>query len=192
MLQKQLQKCKLRNVNLPYEEKYYWQKKISTDFCLWIIPLTDNSSAARKLLRWRLMLLGWGAVADWYHCYHCSLSPSDRESCSGPGFRLPITASWYLPSISGTTFLRTADPQRNNNNNTIQHQQQLLSAESSAVQCLVTACPVLVTCSFCCRFMFLQLDNGQHGHGGFWHLMEIAKLHSRRSRRSDKHRRSNG
>ena len=95
-----------------------WQKKISTDFCLWIIPLTDNSFAARKLLRWRLMLLGWGAVADWYHCHRCSLSPSDRESCSGPGFRLPITASWYLPSISRTTFLRdTAAPQCNNNHN---------------------------------------------------------------------------
>ena len=144
---------------------------LSFHSCLRIISLTDNSLAGRKLLRCRLMLMGWGAVADWYHCHRCSLSPSDRESCSGPGFRLPITASWYLPSISRTTFPRTAAPQHNNNN-TNQHQQQLFSEESSAVKCLVTACPVLVTCSFCCRFMFLQLDNGQHG--GFWHLIEIA------------------
>ena len=85
----------MRIFNKTYEEEYYFIKKYLLSFhsCLRIIPLTDNSVAVRKLLRWRLMLMGWGAVADWYHCHRCSLSslrPIGKAArAPASGFRSP-------------------------------------------------------------------------------------------------------
>ena len=138
---------------------------LSFHSCLRIISLTDNSVAGRKLLRWRLMLMGWGAVADWYHCHRCSLRPIGKAArAPASGFRSPPRDIYLRSHAQHFPAL-----QLHNTTTTISTNRR---EESSAVKCLVTACPVLVTCSFCCRFMFLQLDNGQHG--GFWHLIEIA------------------